>query len=387
MPRGACVIERPGKRDTTFAIKYVDAAGDQCWEPVGKASEGMTRRKAEAELRDRLVRVEKRGWRKPAPLTFAAYSKTWLEGAERRRALKPSTVRAYRCVLRHLNEKFGAFPIATIRPRHVAAYVAGSPLAPNTVNVHLSVLHDILESAVREELIEANPARRAERPKRPKQKWRILGAAETRAVVAGYDELIRKETDERERAYLHVHRLAFLTLMLTGLRQSELRGLRCRDVDLIENVLRVVDSKTDDGIRSIALPPILAEELWQHRRRTAFQGDDEIVLSDPNTGGRYGISRHRDALNAALALAGITDRVRPHHDLRHACLTHDAAAGTGEVALMTKAGHSSIAVTKQYMHLARIVFRDEADALERRLLGTAELATQSATHLSEPHST
>jgi hypothetical protein len=47
---------------------------------------------------------------------------------------------------------------------------------------------------------------------------------------------------------------------------------------------------------------------------------------------------------------------------------------------MTKAGHSDMKTTKRYMHLAGQVFRDEAEALERRMLG----AVESSTDLSEP---
>ena len=45
---------------------------------------------------------------------------------------------------------------------------------------------------------------------------------------------------------------------------------------------------------------------------------------------------------------------------------------------MAKAGHSSMTTTKRYLHLAGVVFHDEAEALERRLLGV-----ESSTHLSE----
>ena len=76
-------------------------------------------------------------------------------------------------------------------------------------------------------------------------------------------------------------RLVFLVLVLCGLRRFELQSLRWRDVDLLENVLRVADSKTEDGIRSIALPPVPAEALWQHRRVSAYQGDDELVFHHP----------------------------------------------------------------------------------------------------------
>jgi integrase len=60
-------------------------------------------------------------------------------------------------------------------------------------------------------------------------------------------------------------RAVFLTLVRTGLRSAELRSLRWRDVDLIENRLRVENSKTETGERSIAFGKALAEELWEHR--------------------------------------------------------------------------------------------------------------------------
>jgi integrase len=72
-----------------------------------------------------------------------------------------------------------------------------------------------------------------------------------------------------------------------------------------------------------------------------------------------------------LKTADVPDHVRPFHDLRHSSLTNGAAAGEQPIALMTRAGHSSMATTKGYLHLAAVVFRDEADALERRLLTSA----------------
>lgn len=45
------------------------------------------------------------------------------------------------------------------------------------------------------------------------------------------------------------------------------------------------------------------------------------------------------------------------------------AAGSRQIAVMAKAGHASMTTTKRYLHLAGIVFRDEAESLERRMLG------------------
>ena len=49
---------------------------------------------------------------------------------------------------------------------------------------------------------------------------------------------------------------------------------------------------------------------------------------------------------------------------------------------MTKAGHADMRTTKTYLHLAGVVFHDEAERLEARLLGV-----ESSTRLSEPEDT
>ena len=137
-------------------------------------------------------------------------------------------------------------------------------------------------------------------------------------------------------------RTVFLTLILTGVRRSELQALRWADVDLVDDVLRVRDSKSEDGIRSVALSTTLAEELWQHRRCTRYQGDGERVFCQPERGTIYRAEAFQDALRAALSAAGVEGHVRAFHDLRHTAITNDAAAGANPVALMTKAGHANM---------------------------------------------
>jgi hypothetical protein len=64
-------------------------------------------------------------------------------------------------------------------------------------------------------------------------------------------------------------------------------------------------------------------------------------------------------------------------------LTNEAAAGSSAIALMAKAGHTDMKVTRQYLHLAGIVFQDEAAALERRLLGPSEPAVEMLEGLAD----
>jgi integrase len=368
------VIAYRGKRGTVWRIKYRDADGRQVQETVGAERDGMTEKKAHAELRERLVRVERRGYRKPRRLLFSAYADTWFEEGKVRRGWKSRTVLAFATVLGHLKDELGPMPLDAIRPRDVAAYTrqALERFAPKTVQLHLNVLHDLYKTAKAEELVESNPVEGAERPKIPPRRWRILEPVEIRRVVRSFD-------DERARA-------VFLTLVLTGLRRFELQQLRWRECDLLEGVLRVRDSKSEEGIRSIALSSALVHELEEHYRRSAFKGDDELVFCHPTTGSKLDAKWFTGEFKLALGRAGIKDRVRPFHDLRHTAITNDAAAGASELAVMAKAGHRSMSTTKTYLHLAGVVFRREADELERRLLGGTTLyqSEHTSDDLSEP---
>jgi integrase len=100
----------------------------------------------------------------------------------------------------------------------------------------------------------------------------------------------------------------FLTLELTAIRRFEARRLRWRDIDLIENVLKVVDSKSEKGFRSIALSPTLAEELWQLRRSSAYDGDAEYVFAHPTLGNPLNPDWYKRELRAAITKAGLSER-------------------------------------------------------------------------------
>ena len=355
-----------------WRIKYADATGKQVMETVGAERDGITRKIAEAELRDRLVKVERRGWRKPAPLTFRTYAEQWFEQGPSRRGWKPGTVGMYRSIHRRLVDWFGPMRLAEIRPRHVAAFIQAQTeekRAAASIVRDLAVLHALFKTALREELVDSNPAEAAERPKITQRRWRILEPVEVARVAKAF-------TDDQARA-------VFVTLILTGLRRSELQALRWRDVDLLEGVLRVRRSKSEAGERSIALSPALREVLAEQYRRTSFRGDDELVFCHTERGTIYRAVAFEPLLREALTAAGITDHVRAFHDLRHASLTNGAAAGESPIALMTRAGHTNMSTTKRYLHLAGTVFRDEAERLEERLLGGG-LSTPVSTHLSEP---
>ena len=366
MPRGAAVIEYRGAKGIVYRLKFTDADGRQVMETVGAERDGVTRKQAEAELRERLVRVERKQYRKPKALTFGEWSATWLEEGQRKRAWKPHTLYAYRNALGYLNGYFGKTRLGSIRPRAVSSYVTHCltephprlrrPISAKTIELHLSVLHDVLKTAVAEELIESNPAAGAARPKVQRQQWRILEPDEARRVAAAF-------TDERARA-------VFLTLILTGVRRCELRGIRWQHVSMSEGTLRVAESKSDEGLRVIQMPPVLVDVLAERYRLTAYKADRDFVFAHPERGSALDADWYRQRFTEALAAAGIDGRVRTFHDMRHTALTNLALTPqASELVLMTTAGHRSFATTKQYLQLAGRVFPEAAAALQDRLLG------------------
>jgi hypothetical protein len=189
----------------------------------------------------------------------------------------------------------------------------GRPLSAKYVNLHLNLLHSIYKTAIGEELVQVNPVVGVERPKVQRRRWRILQPDEVGPVAAGF-------TDERARR-------VFLTLMLTGLRQFELQALRWQDVNLLEGTLRVVESKSEEGERLVALPCMLLGELEGHYSGSAYRAGSDYVFAHPRRGTRLEEEWYAGEFRAALAAAGITDYIRPFHDARHAALTNLAATG------------------------------------------------------------
>jgi integrase len=362
---GTVIEYRQKNGDTSYRIQFVDADHRQVKETVGKASEGWTRSKAEKELRERISAVEQKGWRKPEPTTFSEYADTWLRENQKPRAWSQGTIRVYRLAVTRLKDRFGRMKLGDIRRTDINEYSSEllDRLSARSVNLTLTVLHMILESAELEELIDSNPARKVKRPKNPRYKPRVLTMEEARRVE-------RALTDPQ-------CRVAFLVFELLGIRFKELRGLRWRDIEFNEKRLRIEDSKTPEGERWLAIPAPLVAELMEHFKRSHYQAETDFVFGHPLLGSRWHEHFYREAMHAALKEAGITDRFRPAHDLRVTSLTSGVLANEHPARLMQRAGHKNYETTKGYISLAGQVFHEDADALAAMRLGVVTDAQEA----------
>jgi len=325
---------------------------------------------AEAWLTDRRREIDRGLWdgaatKQPEHVTFGAYAAAWLAGRQvAGRPIKPRTREHYQSILDgHLLPAFGHRQLAAITPKDVREWYAQTLVDRPTLRSHTySLLRTILNSAVNDELIAANPAR-------------IVGAARAKRV-----HKIRPASVE-ELAVLTEAMPERLRLMVTlacwcALRFGETVELRRGDIDLRDEVIRVRRAavrthggtyeigspKSDAGVRDVAIPPHIIPQIEDHLAKFVGKSRDSLLF--PNQHGNHlqpsTLQRH---WYRARKAAG-RDDLR-WHDLRHTGAVLAAATGASLAELMARLGHSTAQAALRYQHAAQGRDREIAALLSK----------------------
>jgi integrase len=253
-------------------------------------------------------------------------------------------------------------------------------LAPKTVrNVHV-MLHGALADAVRWNLLQRNPVTDA-RPPRVRRRSHVIWS-----------------TDELRRFVEHArsdhHAALWLLVCTTGLRRSELAGLRRADLDLANGRLtsgetRVVvggqatdsDGKSDDSRRTLALDPVTVDALreflvrWDELKQE-FGHAGQHLFCHPD-----GRPIHPDTITewfARLSWAAGLPPIRLH-DVRHSYATAALRAGVPVKVVSERLGHSSVSFTQDtYMHVIPGMDEHGAQVAAAAILGPATASVTTA---------
>jgi site-specific recombinase XerD len=380
--RNGSVIRYAGKRGGVWRLRYRDAQGRRISETLGREADGWTESRAKEALRERLVDVKREGRRRLEPLKLEAFALEWLATYPDTKGLKRSTREGYESIIKgHLIPVLGQLKLSAIGVEELNRYLVrkrAEGLQARTLNRHLNLLHALFRAAEGRELVRSNPVSAVDRPREPRRRWTILTPVEIGRVERAFRELADEDPDER--VWIEQARVVFLTVVSAGLRRGEILGLRWRDVSLADPAgatLRVRETwvrdqadtpKSEKSERTIAIGR-LAGELFEHRGRSPFQGDDERVFCHPQTGGPLDHKGYAVTLRVALKRAKVDRPMRPFHDGRHTSITNAAAAGVSPAALMARAGHSDFKTTQGYIDLAGETFREEAELADERMFG------------------
>ncbi len=284
--------------------------------------------------------------------TLAEYAAAYLATARPR--LAPSSYVSRETALRlQIGPRLGSLPLRSVGRQHVRGFIAGlleAGLGPRTVGHILAMVKVILAEAVKDGLIEANPAagtwreyRLGHRGGPPKhlttEQLQALTAVVARSG-APWDTLIG-------------------LIWRTGLRRGEALALRWNDVNLDGASLTVRDTLYPDRTlagrtktgrsRVVDLSPAAVDLLARHR---AWTREEAFRLGIPWPEWVFWGPAGRPILPAVLnqrfarwrRWAGLPGHLVVH-SLRHTYAVRALEAGARERYVQQQMGHSSITIT------------------------------------------
>ena len=226
--------------------------------------------------------------------------------------------------------------------------IHGKTLADSMVRgVHM-MLHEALDTAVKERLIAKNPTNGTTVPKCNYPEKQILGDNQLETFL----EAIKEHEYWCDFFYVEV---------MTGLRRGEICGLRWQDINFEENKLQVKrsvsvkkgggvsigETKTESGVRCIQMPPSVAELLKSKRQTAITEWVFPHFLHPEQPISPASAYRKLKVIlkNAELPLIRF-------HDLRHTFATHATQGGVDPKTLAGILGHTNASFTLDtYTHV------------------------------------
>ena len=228
--------------------------------------------------------------------------------------------------------------------RHLAWQVERKRAKPRTTSRLVSSLKRFFQFALREGLRRDDPTADLESPKIPRSLPKSLSEEQVEALLDAPD--VGTAQGLRDRAMLE-------TIYASGLRVSELVGLKTMQVSLEMNVVRVLGKGSKERVTP------LGEEAadWISRyQRTArpelLHGRKSDALFVTARGGPMTRQAFWALVKRHASKAGIRIAISPH-TLRHAFATHLINHGADLRVVQLLLGHADISTTQIYTHVAR----------------------------------
>lgn len=198
-----------------------------------------------------------------------------------------------------------------------------------------SILNMIFEFALKNEFIETNRVKFIELGKNEKVIERKIFTSEEIKIL--FNNL---DSDNK-----FVKKMTYGTLILiyTGLRVGELISLKNKDINLSKNIISIVQSKTNAGIRKIPI-----SEKIIHLFKNNLDFEKEYFFFNKK-GGKYTYVNFLNQFNKMLNLLGLDKHTI--HDTRHTFATLLNNANANSTSIIKLIGHTDFKMTEEvYTH-------------------------------------
>jgi integrase/recombinase XerD len=215
-------------------------------------------------------------------------------------------------------------------------------LAPASMKVLVVALRHLVAHLRREDILQRDLLPALDLPRLDRHLPDTLSEAEVNRLLAL--EPPGTPRGLRDRAILEV-------LYASGLRATEIVGLRIENYLRAEGLLRVVGKGDRERVVPVGASAVAAIDAWLTRGRPQ--------LVKPRTGGELFLGEHGRRLTTArlwqivqelAKLAGVEKHIWPHL-LRHSFATHLLGRGADLRAIQEMLGHASLGTTQIYTHV------------------------------------
>jgi len=359
MARGSIIKKENKNGTTTYYIRYRDLTGRQI-----KKAIGHRKKDAERALDSIMKQINQGEYRNLPNITFYQLTKKWFE--IKKTQVRPKTLRMYKAHLEiRILPVFGDIKLKALNQELIehfsADLIISNSLSPETHRKCLHTLKSVLKKGVEWGYISRNPAEFVSPHKKRKKKVKFLTPKEVEKLI--------KATDERYQPLI-------VTAYLTGMRVSELFGLKWKDMDWQNSKIHVrrtyqegrfFETKSPSSNRTIIIPQKVLDTLKKHQQDQQREfGKIEMVFT--NTKGKPGSYRNilTRVFKQAAEKAGFKDI--GFHTLRHSYTAALISAGENIKFVQRQLGHSSINQTMDiYGHLLPDIEKEAPERLEKIL--------------------
>jgi integrase/recombinase XerD len=228
--------------------------------------------------------------------------------------------------------------------RHLAWQVRSRRAKPRTTGRLVSSLKRFFQFALREGLRSDDPAAELDAPKIGRSLPKSLSEDEVEALLAAPD--VTSAQGVRDRAMLE-------TLYASGLRVSELVGLKVAQVSLDMGVVRVLGKGAKERLTPLGEEAVAWVDRYRKESRPQLLGERKSdALFVTTRGGPMTRQAFWALIKRHGTAAGVRGAISPHV-LRHAFATHLVNHGADLRVVQLLLGHADISTTQIYTHVAR----------------------------------
>ena len=264
------------------------------------------------------------------------------------RGLADNTIQAYsRDLARFFDFLHGrhVFPPDAARD-HIIEYIGSleGSLSSRSIARNLSALKMFFRFLISDGKIKESPARLLETMKLPRRLPEILTRDEVDLLLSQPDP--EKDTGQRDRAMLEL-------LYATGLRVSELVGLRLNNLNLEAGYVRTLGKGSKERIVPMGEKSLMALKSYISGGRAGLlRGRNSAYLFLNRRGGVISRQGFWKIIRKYGIMAGIKKRITPHR-LRHSFASHLLEGGADLRSVQVMLGHADISTTQIYTHVSR----------------------------------